>query len=37
MDEVQITRAGGFSRVQNAMTGLIELLTASATRDFLGN
>src|SRR5690606_4727516 len=24
MDELQITRAGGFSRVQNAMTGLVE-------------
>lgn len=35
MDEVQITRAGGFSRVQNAMAGLVELLTASATPDFL--
>lgn len=35
MDEVRITRAGGFSRVQAAMTGLVELLTASATPDFL--
>ena len=35
MDEVQITRSGGFSRVQSAMTGLVELLTASAVPDFL--
>ncbi|MFN4276072.1 MAG: N-formylglutamate amidohydrolase [Ferrovibrio sp.] len=35
MDETRIEKAGGFNRVQGAMTGLIELLIASATPDFL--
>lgn len=35
MDEERIAKAAGFERVQKAMTGLIELLAASATPDFL--
>jgi hypothetical protein len=35
MDEAQIVKSAGFSRVQRAMTGLIELLIASATPEFL--
>jgi N-formylglutamate deformylase len=35
MDEERIAKAGGFSRVQAAMTGLTELLIACATPDFL--
>jgi N-formylglutamate deformylase len=35
MDESRITKSAGFIRVQRAMTGLIELLIASATPDFL--
>lgn len=35
MDETRIEKAGGFARVQSAMSGLIELLIASATPDFL--
>ncbi|WP_341705535.1 N-formylglutamate amidohydrolase [Ferrovibrio sp.] len=35
MDEDRIEKAGGFTRVAQAMTGLVELLIASATPDFL--
>ncbi|HEX6958793.1 MAG TPA: N-formylglutamate amidohydrolase [Ferrovibrio sp.] len=35
MHETKIAPAGGFARVQSAMTGLIELLIASAVPDFL--
>ncbi|QDO96822.1 N-formylglutamate amidohydrolase [Ferrovibrio terrae] len=35
MDEEKIVKSAGFARVQRAMTGLIELLIASATPDFL--
>lgn len=35
MDETQIVKSVGFDRVQKAMTGLVELLIASATPDFL--
>lgn len=35
MDETAIVKSAGFGRVQKAMTGLIELLAASATPDFL--
>lgn len=35
MDETRIEKAGGFNRVQSAMSGLVELLIASANPDFL--